>query len=136
MTTDHNAPENPIRIDKWLFFARIFKSRSLAAKAVSSGDVRLNGSKIDNAAKKVCAGNTLTINKDRRVLVFEIASVGSRRGPYEEAKQLYIDHSPPPPQRSTSAIDALPKNGSRMLGGGRPTKKERRQTDQLRGRLS
>ncbi|WP_442581025.1 RNA-binding S4 domain-containing protein [Mesorhizobium sp. ASY16-5R] len=117
------------RIDKWLFFARVVKSRSLAAKLAQAGRVRINGEKTDKASDLVQGGDTLTITLDRRILVYRIVAPGSRRGPAEEARTLYEDLSPPP--ASEKALpDALP--AVRDIGSGRPTKKERRQTDRLR----
>ena len=69
------------RIDKWLFFARVVKSRSLAAKLVQAGKVRLNREKIDQAAQAVKPGDVLTISLDRRILVLKILLPGTRRGP-------------------------------------------------------
>jgi ribosome-associated heat shock protein Hsp15 len=116
------------RIDKWLFFARVVKSRSLAAKLVSSGNVRLNKVKIDQPSQNVKVSDVLTISLDRRVLVYEVVSGGERRGPAEEARKLYKDLSPPPMPKEISRLDALPK---RDAGSGRPTKRERRQVDRL-----
>ncbi|MHC1547604.1 RNA-binding S4 domain-containing protein [Phyllobacterium sp. K27] len=116
------------RIDKWLFFARVVKSRSLAAKLVSSGNVRLNKVKIDQPSQSVKISDVLTISLDRRILVYEVVSGGERRGPAEEARKLYKDISPPPLPKEISHLNALPK---RDAGSGRPTKKERRQVDRL-----
>ncbi len=117
------------RIDKWLFFARVVKSRSLAAKLVSSGSVRFNKDKIDQPSQGVKPGDVLTITLDRRILVYKVLSAGTRRGPAEEAQTLYEDMSPPPPPKDhLNRLDGLPKRDS---GSGRPTKRERRQVDRL-----
>lgn len=116
------------RIDKWLFFARVVKSRSLAAKLVSGGNVRLNKVKIDQPSQNIKTGDVLTIALERRILVYEVVSGGLRRGPAEEARELYKDISPPPLPKELSRLDALPK---RDAGSGRPTKRERRQVDRL-----
>lgn len=112
------------RIDKWLFFARIAKSRTIAAKMVQAGKVRVNREKIELASHAVKAGDVLTIALERRVMVCRVVSGGSRRGPAPEARLLYEDLSPPPP-------DPLP--GTREPGMGRPTKQDRRALDRLRG---
>jgi ribosome-associated heat shock protein Hsp15 len=116
------------RIDKWLFFARVVKSRSLAAKLVQAGRVRVNRDKVEQAAHGVKPGDVLTITLDRRVLVYRVAACGTRRGPADEARRLYEDVSPPPADRSTPP-DVIPP--LRERGSGRPTKKERRETDGL-----
>lgn len=86
------------RIDKWLFFARAVKSRSLAAKLVQAGHVRLNRDKIDQPAHAVKPGDVLTIRLERRVLVWRVLAAGTRRGPSEEARMLYEDLTAPTPQ--------------------------------------
>ncbi|UDL94550.1 RNA-binding S4 domain-containing protein [Lichenihabitans sp. PAMC28606] len=103
MSADRSSPTEPLverqRVDKWLWFARVAKSRSLAAKLVIGGHVRINTVRIDNAAKAVRAGDVLTIALDRNVRVLRINAPGLRRGPYEEARLLYDDLSaqPAPP---------------------------------------
>jgi ribosome-associated heat shock protein Hsp15 len=116
------------RVDKWLFFARVVKSRSLAARLVLAGRVRVNRVKAEQAAHPVKPGDVLTITLERRVLVYRVAPPGGRRGPAEEARRLYEDVSPPSAGRTAppDAISALRDEGS-----GRPTKKERRATDRL-----
>lgn len=115
------------RIDKWLFFARVTKSRSLAAKLAQSGRIRVNRNKVDQASQIVKPGDVLTITLDRRVLILKVASGGTRRGPFEEARLLYEDLSPQPASRDEGLPTALPP--IRDAGSGRPTKRERRQID-------
>ncbi|GAA4122375.1 RNA-binding S4 domain-containing protein [Aminobacter aganoensis] len=124
------AGEGRQRIDKWLFFSRAVKSRSLAAKLVQGGGVRNNGQKLGQASDIVKSGDVLTITLDRRILVYKILLPGERRGPAEEARKLYEDLSPVPTPKDQAPPDALPP--VREAGSGRPTKKERRATDRLR----
>jgi ribosome-associated heat shock protein Hsp15 len=112
------------RIDKWLFFARVLKSRSLAAKLVQSGGVRVNAVKVDQPAATVKPGDGLTISLERRILVYRVLAEGVRRGPAEEARTLYEDLTPPPPPKEERVIVA-----EREPGAGRPTKRDRRLTD-------
>lgn len=84
-------PEPRQRLDKWLWFARVIKSRTLAAKLVEEGHVRVNTMRTDNPAKAVRPGDVLTIALDRQVRVLKILSGGERRGPYAEARVLYED---------------------------------------------
>lgn len=118
------------RLDKWLFFARIVKSRSLAAKLIQAGRVRVNRDKADQASHMVKPGDVLTVTLDRRILVLKVLGGGARRGPAEEARTLYEDLTPPAAPRDRTLPDALPPY--REAGSGRPTKKERRETDRLR----
>lgn len=121
------AGEGRQRLDKWLFFARALKSRSLAAKLVQAGRVRLNRVKVEQPAHAVKIGDILTITLERRVLVWRVLAPGTRRGPAEEARTLYEDLTPPPEPASPVLVPA------RVPGSGRPTKKDRRSIDALRG---
>ena len=122
--------DGPQRIDRWLFFARAVKSRSLGAKLAQAGRVRINGEKTRQSADIVRVGDLLTITIERRILIYRVLGAGVRRGPADEARLLYEDLSPPPPASSAPPDALVPV---RTLGSGRPTKKERRQTDRLRG---
>ncbi|MEI8697533.1 RNA-binding S4 domain-containing protein [Mesorhizobium mediterraneum] len=117
------------RIDKWLFFSRAVKSRSLAAKLVVAGRVRINRDKAAQASDMVRVGDVLTITLERRIFIWKVLGTGSRRGPAEEARLLYEDMSPPPVPKGEAVPDAIP--ALRDAGSGRPTKKERRDTDRL-----
>ncbi len=119
------------RLDKWLSFARIVKSRSLGAKLAVAGRVRINRDKATQASDMVRPGDVLTITLDRRIIVYRVLDPGVRRGPSEEAHKLYEDISPPPAPKDPTLPDAIP--ALRDEGSGRPTKKERRETDRLRG---
>ncbi|MGR3493009.1 MAG: RNA-binding S4 domain-containing protein [Shimia sp.] len=111
-----------LRIDKWLWQARFFKTRSLAAKVVSDGRVRVDSQPISKPSRAVSPGQVLTFPQARAVRVIKIVALGERRGPAPEAQALYEDLSPPPPP-------APPKNPG--AGEGRPSKRDRR----LRARL-
>jgi len=115
-----------IRLDKWLWHARFFKTRTLAAKQVTGGHVRVNAAKVDKAASKVGAGDTLTFAQGRVIRVVEIAACGTRRGPAPEAQELYIDRTP--------EQEIKPKGPGADRVGGRPTKKDRRSLDLSRDR--
>ena len=128
MTAEAGARQ---RIDKWLFFARVVKSRSLAAKLAVGGKVRVNRDKIEQAAHQVKVGDVLTITLDRRILVYKIVAPGERRGPAPEAQLLYEDLSPP--SAPASAVVPEAATPQRESGAGRPTTKDRRETDRLRG---
>ena len=118
------------RIDKWLFFARLRKSRSLAAKSVESGDVSVNGVNIRQPSHAVRPGDVVVLSLDRHDMVVQVLQPGERRGPYEEARLLYRDMTPPPPPREERNLF---EQATRERGAGRPTKRERRETDRLHG---
>ena len=117
------------RIDKWLFFARLGKSRSLAQKFVEDGAVTLNGAPCRSPSQPVRAGDRLTLKLDRVIRQIEVLKPGERRGPAVEAQTLYIDHTPPPPPR-----DAEP-SGLVAEHGGRPEKADRRAYERIRARI-
>ncbi|KHQ54241.1 MULTISPECIES: RNA-binding S4 domain-containing protein [Mameliella] len=114
-----------IRLDKWLWHARFFKTRSLSAKLVSGGHCRVNGSPVAKPAFMVGPGDILTFPKERDVRVIRIVAPGERRGPAPEAQALYEDLDPPKPREREP-------QAPRYEGGGRPTKKDRRALDKSR----
>lgn len=116
--------EGPIRLDKWLWHARFFKSRGLAA-AACGGPMRLNGAAVTKPSQAVRAGDTLTFVQARQVRIVRVRAPGLRRGPAAEAQALYEDLTPPP--------DAPADPGAhRPEPGGRPTGKARRAFDAAR----
>lgn len=121
-----------VRIDKWLWYARFFKTRSLAGKFVASGKIRINGQAVAKSHQAVKAGDVLTFPLGPHVRVIRIEAPGERRGPAPEARTLYSDLDPPQPRKPDDAPGPAPA-GKREPGSGRPTKTERRATDRLRG---
>jgi ribosome-associated heat shock protein Hsp15 len=120
------------RIDRWLWFARFLKTRTLAAKLVAAGKVRVNGGRVSKPSHMVVVGDVLTFALGARVRVVKVAAAGSRRGPYAEACLLYEDLTPPEPPRTPDGSRAAAPGG-RPRGSGRPTKKDRRSIDDWRG---
>lgn len=110
------------RLDKWLWFARFFKTRSLAAKIVSGGGVRVNGTRVTKSAAQVGAGDVLTFAQGNTIRVIQIDAPGTRRGPAPEAQTLYTDLTPAPASGAKTAARV----------GARPTKKDRRALDKSR----
>ena len=111
-----------IRLDKWLWHARFFKTRSLASKQVSGGHVRVNGNRASKPAHAVGPEDVLTFVQGDAVRVVRILAPGMRRGPAPEAQTLYQDLSEPKQQDS---VPPAPK----YEGKGRPTKRDRRKLD-------
>lgn len=116
------------RIDKWLWHARVVRTRSAAATLAASGHVRLNGQRIDAASHAVRMGDIVTVALDRTVRVLKVAGFAERRGGADAAQALWHDLSPPLPRRPAPE-PAAP--GLREAGAGRPTKRERRAIDRL-----
>lgn len=84
-----------LRLDKWLWQARFFKSRTLASSAVEGGSVRVNGTRVTRPGRDVTTGDTLTFPQGNRIRVVRILALGQRRGPAVEAQSLYLDLDPP-----------------------------------------
>ena len=119
--------EEHIRIDKWLWFARFFKSRTLAGKLCAGGRIRLNGTPINKSHQMVKPGDVLTFPQGREIRVVKVIAAGVRRGPAAEAQTLYEDLDPPAEKRP--AAGAVSPQSKRDRGTGRPTKAERRAID-------
>ena len=129
------ADATSLRIDKWLWHARFFKSRSLAAKTVQGGHVRVNRESTSKAHYNVKPGDVLTFQQGPHTRVIEIVALGTRRGPAPEAQGLYNDLAPIPVREKSDEPDDTPiqprSPAQREEGAGRPTKKERRQLDKV-----
>src|SRR5262249_57095165 len=119
------------RIDKWLWHARIVRTRSAAAALAASGHVRLNGARVTAASKSVKSGDVVTIALDARVRVLKVTGFALRRGAAEEGRALYEDMAPVAPAAVAPAPPGESLVASRDRGSGRPTKRERRAVDRF-----
>lgn len=81
-----------LRLDKWLWHARMAKSRTLAAKLVAAGHVRLNGRRVEDPARRVAKGDVLTVALAHGTFVVTVVAFGTRRGPAAEARTLYVEN--------------------------------------------
>lgn len=116
-----------VRLDAWLWGVRMYKTRSAATAACRAGHVRLNGQPT-KASQAVRPGDTIRLRQPGRERILEVTGLLAKRVGAPEAVRHYIDHSPEPVPRELLAVPR------RDRGAGRPTKRERRQLDQLRGR--
>ena len=114
------------RIDKWLWHARVVRTRSSAAALVTEGHVRLNGERVSASSRPVRTGDVVTVALDRTVRILKVIGFAERRGDADAARLLCEDITPISPTRATEAAQA-----EREPGSGRPTKQERRATDLL-----
>ncbi|MCJ9428151.1 RNA-binding S4 domain-containing protein [Kordiimonas marina] len=121
-----------IRLDKWLWHARFFKTRTLAAGVCRARSIRLNGSHVSKASVSVGAGDVLTFPQGDRILTVRVLACGERRGPAPEAQALYDDLTPPPLKPDDPETMKTAPVATRDRGAGRPTKAERRATDKLK----
>ena len=124
----HDQPESPqtsiqgLRIDKWLWCARFFKSRSLAQQAVEGGHVQVNGERA-KASRQVKVGDRLRITRERERFEVEVIGIPERRGPATEARTHYAESA------ESEAARAAVREFNRLtapVASGRPDKRERR----------
>jgi len=87
-----------LRIDKWLWFARFFKTRSLAASVAAAGEISLNGAVLVKTSALVRGGDELVLPSGKRRRRGTVLALGERRGPAPEAQALYREEDPPPPE--------------------------------------
>lgn len=138
MSSSPPSPDETLRIDKWLWYARFLKSRTLAAALCNSGKVRLNSEPVRKSHQVLRVGDVLTFPLGPYIRVIRVVALTTRRGPAPEAQALYEDLDPPQPKsRQDKAVDERTAPvAKRERGSGRPTKTERRATDRLRSRGS
>lgn len=115
-----------VRIDKWLWAARMFKTRSMASDACTGGHVKLDG-ETAKSSKMITAGCMIDVLTAGGPRVLEVVALGDKRGPAKVARTLYNDHTPPPPPTGPMPGDPTFDRGSRKgRKGARPTKRDRR----------
>jgi ribosome-associated heat shock protein Hsp15 len=115
------------RIDKWLWHARVVRTRSAAAALTTAGHVRINGQRIDAPSRPVRPGDVVTVALDRAVRVLKVVGFAARRGSADDARALCELLEP-----MTAAPPAAPA-ALREAGAGRPTKRQRREIDRFTG---
>ncbi len=133
------------RLDQWLWFTRLAKSRTLAQALIERNKIRVNRVKVNKPSLWLKPGDVVTLTLGPIVRVVEVVSIGVRRGPAPEAARLFRELTPAPDRTTSSRPDARqagPSNGSpdppvvihgvRPSGAGRPTKRERRATERLK----
>ncbi|SOR82578.1 RNA-binding S4 domain-containing protein [Streptomyces chartreusis] len=116
-----------VRVDSWIWAVRLVKTRSLGATACRGGHVRVNGERV-KPAHAVRVGDEVRLRHEGRERVVVVTRLIRKRVGAPVAAQCYIDNSPPPPPR-----EAVAPAGIRDRGAGRPTKRDRRELERLRG---
>lgn len=117
--------DDKVRIDKWLWAARFFKTRALASDAVDGGKVRINEQRV-KPAKTVNVGDVLHIRRDRFEFVVTVLALSNRRGPAPEAAKLYSESEESRAAREELALLLKAENAALGERKGRPTKRDRR----------
>ncbi|WP_405728323.1 S4 domain-containing protein [Streptomyces sp. NBC_01537] len=120
--------EGSVRVDAWIWSVRLTKTRALAAAACRAGHVRVNGERV-KPAQAVRVGDEVRLYHAGRERIVVVKTVVRKRVGPPVAVECYVDNSPPPPPREEVVVVA-----HRERGAGRPTKRERRDLERLRGR--
>ncbi len=116
-----------VRLDKWLWVTRFFKTRPLAAEAVIGGKVHVNGQRV-KAGKVLCIGDELSIRRGRNLYVVVVRGLASRRGPAPQASLLYEETEESRQGRAEIAEQQRVSGALHAQQKGRPTKRNRRTT--------
>ena len=127
---DGGGGATSIRLDKWLWYARFFRSRTRAAELCAAGKIRRNRIPVEKAHQAVKPGDVLTFPQGTVIRVVRIVALAERRGPASAARLLYEDLIPAAPPCDNDAGERAA--GARAPGSGRPTKRERRALDRLK----
>ena len=121
-----------MRLDKWLWAARFFKTRSLAQAAIAGGKVKLDGERA-KPAKEIAPGDALTIRIGEFEWAVTVKALSDKRGPAEAARKLYEEDEASRARRAAQAADRRAHASVWGERKGRPTKRERREMDRWRG---
>jgi ribosome-associated heat shock protein Hsp15 len=111
-SADHKPPGSSRRLDQWLWFARLAKTRSLAARLCSAGTVRLNGFPLSKPNRMLRIGDVVAVPQGAYWRTVRVLALGSRRGPANEARRLYEEVAPP-----TRLADLRPAWEPLLIGG-------------------
>lgn len=122
-----------VRLDKWLWAARFYKTRGLAVDAIDSGKIEVNGER-SKRAKLVQPGDRIRIRSGPFEHIITVRGVSERRGPASEAVKLYEEDAESKKQREAMAAHVRAMNANTGYESGRPTKKDRREIERVRGR--
>jgi ribosome-associated heat shock protein Hsp15 len=132
---DEKTPPGKIRVDKWLWAARFYKTRALSAEAIDAGKIELNGERAKRS-KLVSAGDTMRIRIGPYEHVIEVTGVSSTRGSATIAATLYNETDESKKAREAMAAHVRAMNSNNGYESGRPTKKDRRDIEKVRRRGS
>jgi ribosome-associated heat shock protein Hsp15 len=126
-------PADPVRLDKWLWAARFYKTRSLASEAIAGGKVEVNGDRAKRA-RPLHIGDEIRIRQPPYEFLVVVRDLSGRRGPSSEAATLYEEQPESREARQTMALQLKTMHAAFVTEKGWPTKRDRREIDRLRGR--
>jgi len=127
------SDDSKIRLDKWLWAARFYKTRSLAAEAIAGGKVQVNGERVKRA-KPMQVGDEVRIRLGPHEHQIVVRELSDRRGPATDAARLYEEKPASRAAREALALQLKSLHSAFVPERGRPTKKDRREINRLKGR--
>jgi ribosome-associated heat shock protein Hsp15 len=125
--------EDRTRVDKWLWAARFFKTRALASEAIAGGKVQVNGERVKRA-RPLQVGDEIRIRQGPYEQQIVVRALSGRRGPAAQAAQLYEEKAESRAAREQLALQLKTLHSMFVPERGRPTKKDRREINRLKGR--
>jgi ribosome-associated heat shock protein Hsp15 len=131
--TDQDTDDDRVRLDKWLWAARFFKTRSLAAEAIAGGKVQVNGDRAKRA-RPVQVGDQIRVRLGPYEHYVVVRALSARRGPASAAAELYEERPDSIAARATLALQLKSLHAAFVPEKGRPTKRDRREIERMRGR--
>jgi ribosome-associated heat shock protein Hsp15 len=132
---DEKSPPGKVRVDKWLWAARFYKTRALSAEAIDAGKIELNGERAKRS-KLVTAGDKMRIRIGPYEHIIDVTGVASTRGSATIAATLYKETDDSKKAREAMAVHVRAMNSNNGYESGRPTKKDRRDIEKVRRRGS
>lgn len=125
--------DQKLRLDKYLWAIRVFKTRTLASTAIEAGKVRTADGQVVKASRTVALGDQYEIKTPARKWIIEVTGLLLNRGPYEVAVKHYVDLTPEEDKTISQPLPSSFYTGKRLSKTGRPTKKQRRDLNDLLG---
>ena len=129
---EQNAEDDRVRLDKWLWAARFFKTRSLASEAIGGGKVQVNGDRAKRA-RPIQVGDEVRVRLGQYEHIVVVRALSGRRGPAAEAAKLYEERPESRAAREAMAVQLKTLHSAFVPEKGRPTKRDRREIERFRG---
>ena len=133
MMREIDGEDERVRLDKWLWAARFFKTRALAADAIAGGKVQVNGDRAKRA-RPLQPGDEVRVRQGPYEFVVVVRELSNRRGPAAQAAELYEERAESRAAREAMALQLRTLHAAFVPEKGRPTKRDRREIDRLKGR--
>jgi len=130
---EQNADDDRVRLDKWLWAARFFKTRSLASEAIAGGKVQVNGDRAKRA-RPLQVGDEVRVRHGPYEFHVVVRALSARRGPASAAAELYEERPASRAAREAMAVQLKTLHAAFVPEKGRPTKKDRREMERMKGR--